>query len=482
MPDSIEDLGAENRRIEEILAAGARDRLLAVPGVFHVTTGLKETGGRATDELCIKTYVREKRDLADLSHEPVPPVVSGVRTDVSEVGSIRFTSDSSRYRGLKGGIQITNGIKVLTSAHNGVVDELGTLGCFATHTTDGKPVLLTNWHVATANGGTFGDSIFQPEPADSVDTVDDHYPKRPPTAANAVATIVDFKVDNKVDCAIARVNTCYSCCCNCGIGFDNVIRELAVGGSNAIAGTAAAVSGQKVFKVGRSSDRRSGKVVTTSFPSFDIVVDGVTHTFTNQIHIQGDTVVFATNGDSGSVVVDENRKIVGLYFAGDATDVNCFANHIADVLDAVHITITGTEAALVAENLIDTVTLPPGGWLAERVEAHQSEVVTLVNHDRRVTVAWHRAQGPSWLAALTRSVREPAYRLPAEVAGVTRANALARLRDALHRYGGDALRADIELHYDRLLAAFTNHDTTGDLLDALGQGTPATIGGRDAGA
>jgi len=480
MPDSIEELIAENRRIEGILAGGARDRLLAVPGVYHVATGLKEVGGRATDELCVKAYVHEKRELAALSHEPVPSTVSGVRTDVCEVGRVRFTSDSFRYRGLTGGIQITNGIKVLSADHTEVEYETGTLGCFATHVTDGKPVLLTAWHVATANGATYGESIFQPDSEITEDTVDDRYPKRPVSMKNAVAKIADYKVDAKVDCAIARVNTCYSCCCNCGIGFDNVVRELAVGGSNAVAGTAAAVSGQPVFKVGRTSDRTSGRIITTSFPSLSIDLDGKTYTFTNQIHIQGDTGPFAGPGDSGAVVVDQNRKVVGLHFAGDANDANSYANHIADVLAALHITITGTEAALLAEELPDLGTLPPGSWLAGRVEAHQSEVVTLVNHDRRVTVAWHRAQGPSWLAALARSARDPAYRLPHEIAGVTRADALARLRDALVQHGGAELRADVERHYDLVLAAFTGHHTTGELLDAIGGGTPVRIGGGDA--
>jgi hypothetical protein len=68
---------------------------------------------------------------------------------------------------LRGGIQITNGIKVLSADHTEVEHHTGTL---ATHMTDGKPVLLTAWHVATANGATYGESIFQPDSEITEDT------------------------------------------------------------------------------------------------------------------------------------------------------------------------------------------------------------------------------------------------------------------------------------------------------------------------
>jgi hypothetical protein len=239
MTASNEELVAANRRIEEILTSDLRARLLAIPGVFHVAVGLKEVDGRATDELCVKTYVRKKVPRAELSGEPVPAEVAGVRTDVSEVPPIVFHADQGKHRPLVGGIQITNGIKTLNADQSGTEIETGTLGCFATRTFDGKPVLLTNWHVATASTGKAGENLYQPEPESVEDKLEDGYPKRPASSRNAVATIVLTTVSAKVDGAIATIKTCYSCCCNCGVGFKNLIPGLGLGGGDAVAGSAA---------------------------------------------------------------------------------------------------------------------------------------------------------------------------------------------------------------------------------------------------
>lgn len=477
MTESIEELVATNRRIEEVLTSDVRDRLLAVPGVIHVAVGLKEVGGRATDELCVKTYVEHKRPLVELDHEPVPDTVSGVRTDVTEIPEFVFSADETKHRPLVGGIQITNGIKDIKDDLSGTQMGRGTLGCFATLRSTGKPVLLTNWHVAMANGARRGESIFQPVPESAPDKLEDDYPKRPKSSSNAVAKIVDFQITEQVDGAIARVNTCYSCCCNCGTDFRNDVRTLAVNGSDAIAGTGTAVAGQRVYKVGRATDRTVGKVVTTSFGPFKMKHEGTEYTFTGQIQIQGEGGPFAVRGDSGSVVVNDARQVVGLQFGAEPNGTTAVANHIKPVTDLLKIEIKGGEASLVGGRTADGDELlaalstrlaasESGTGLYERIETHQAEIVTLVNHDRHVTVVWHRIQGPSWLAALMRSAREPDYRIPAEIAGVTRVDALTRLREVLTRYGSADLRADVDRYFDELLAVFTTHHTIDDLLDA----------------
>ncbi|MFE0100605.1 hypothetical protein [Streptomyces sp. NPDC059009] len=484
MPESLNALAAENRRLEDLLDSGVRERLLAVSGVFHAAVGLKETGGRATDTLCFKTYVRDKKPADELpSGQTVPPTVDGVPTDVTEVpAEFRFTEDDSGHRPLVGGIQLTNGIKALDPARLKVSMSRGTLGCFATRVSDGKPVLLTNWHVATANGGRVGDSLFQPLPEPEEDRIEDDYPKRPKSSKNAVATIVDVKVTEKVDGAIARVNTCYSSCCNCGVGFRNTVRDLNVGGGDAIAGTAPGpvVAGQEVFKVGRATDRRAGKVVTANYPPVSIPRDGVTYTFTGQMQIElqaGETPPFATHGDSGSVIVDSSRRVVGLFFASSANDTAALANHITDVVSALGITIKGGERSVLAadepDDLVQELAVrfrrtSGGRRLADLLEAHRAEVVHLVNHERRVTVAWHRAQGPAWYAALARGARHGDYQLPADIGGVTRAAAYSRMVAVLAQYGSEDLCADLAQWHEQLRTAFTGARTTGELLDTAG--------------
>jgi len=65
-------------------------------------------------------------------------------------------------------------------------------------------------------------------------------------------------------------------------------------------------------------------------------------TLTHQISIHNDIAQnpkFGDHGDSGSVVVDDSRKIVGLYFAGSDDGQFGVANPIQAVLDALNISL-----------------------------------------------------------------------------------------------------------------------------------------------
>ena len=51
-----EQIIAENKRIADLLAMGVEERLRAIPGVLHVSIGLKQRQGAVTNELCIRVY------------------------------------------------------------------------------------------------------------------------------------------------------------------------------------------------------------------------------------------------------------------------------------------------------------------------------------------------------------------------------------------------------------------------------------------
>src|SRR5262249_53591539 len=95
-------------------------------------------------------------------------------------------------------------------------------------------------------------------------------------------------------------------------------------------------------KGGRSSGLTFGRVDSISLSVSVDYGDGIgVKTLTNQIGLVPDTTKnpkFGDHGDSGSVVVDDNRKIVGLYFAG-GDDGSGVANPIAAVLAALNIDI-----------------------------------------------------------------------------------------------------------------------------------------------
>jgi hypothetical protein len=97
-----------------------------------------------------------------------------------------------------------------------------------------------------------------------------------------------------------------------------------------------------VRKRGRTTGLTYGKVDSVSLSVSIDYGDGIgVKILTNQIGITPDTpqnAMFGKKGDSGSVVVDDNRKVVGLYFAGD-DDGYGVANPIAAVLAALNISM-----------------------------------------------------------------------------------------------------------------------------------------------
>ena len=159
-PRSIEELKAEEARVRAVLDGGADAQLRAIPGVVHVSVGLKQINGTATDEYCIRVYVARKKAPRDVpASEVIPKRIQGIATDVNEVRVVKAIEDTAKYRPLTGGCEITNNVVDA----NGLIG-VGTLGCFATDNTDGGTVLLTNFHVI---GGTAGVNVFQPATAEA---------------------------------------------------------------------------------------------------------------------------------------------------------------------------------------------------------------------------------------------------------------------------------------------------------------------------
>lgn len=474
-----EQLKAENKTIRDLLAEGAEAKLLAVPGVLHVSVGLKEKTGKITDELCVRVYVKEKRARAALpAAELIPSHVNGVPTDVNVVGQFEFQEDNARYRPLKGGIQISNRIIDINAEGTGRQISRGTLGCIAIDTTDNAPVILSNWHVLYGNSGRTGDKVFQPPPTDLALVSLGDFPFRPPDEIDKVGVIRRKEISESVDGAIAAIDVS-SCCHCCGIHYSNEINGLSVmvdgklrPPRNTIVGDEKAVSGMTVFKVGKSTGRTEGVVVDDNHPSFSITKDGSSYTFTGQIAIQNvdHTVPFSDHGDSGSVIINLQNKIVGLLFAsGKKVQVKgveqpfvTIANHIGDVLSALKIRIpystdvvvtAGETLARVPATVLEAPIPEPYRALRERLHSdevtarlfalgqrHSDEITRLVNHCRPVTVAWHRAQGPALLATIMCAVRDGHYRLPEKVKGVAPFELLERMKDALSQHGSAALR------------------------------------------
>ena len=109
---------------------------------------------------------------------------------------------------------------------------------------------------------------------------------------------------------------------------------------------------------------------------------------------------------------------------------------------------------------------PAGREALEIFDRHWRECLDLVRHTRPVTVAWHRSQGPAWLAAFARNLRVDGYRIPDELNGVAKADAIARVRAAFETHGSDGLKATLAEHGDVASDLLLRHD---DLADLVGE-------------
>lgn len=300
--------------------ATSEQDLLKLPGVNAVDVGYKYVDGKKTDEIAIRVHVSKKENVAE--GETIPKEINGIKTDVIEgtyeaqlvakqlVQEVDAQADTVKYRPLQGGISIGPNRSV------GGYVYAGTLGCFVRDNTNGKTLMLSNFHVMCVNNNWHaGDVMDQPSLIDTG------------TAADGVGTINRAILSAHVDGAVANLNT--------GIAYRSTIP-----GIGNINGTGTAVLGAAVRKRGRTTLLTYGFIDGLN-GTVNVNYDALgTRTLTNQIFIKADTSknpLFSDHGDSGSVIVDANNRVVALLFAGDGA--RTIANPIAFVQAELNVTI-----------------------------------------------------------------------------------------------------------------------------------------------
>lgn len=180
--------------------ATSEQDLMKLPGVNAVDVGYKYVDGKKTDEIAIRVHVSKKKNVAE--GETVPKEINGIKTDVIEgtyeaqsvarqlVQEVDAQADTVKYRPLQGGISIGPNRSV------GGYVYAGTLGCFVRDNTNGKALMLSNFHVMCVdNSWHAGDVMDQPSRVDTG------------TAADAVGTINRAVLSAHVDGAVANLNT-----------------------------------------------------------------------------------------------------------------------------------------------------------------------------------------------------------------------------------------------------------------------------------
>jgi hypothetical protein len=341
------------------LLKGSREQLLGRANVVATGVGYKVTAGQKTPTLCITCSVTEKVRIAELpSRNRVPPSVDGIPTDVIQTGCIRIQqlpsnglrpvprpasvpiqqSPTERLRPAPGGVSI--GHQDITA---------GTLGCLVRK--DGQVFILSNNHVlANSNEATIGDPILQPGPHDGGRLPDDHI-------ANLEAFVTISFIGGPSGCPIARGTANFLNTLARAVGSHARLRAISeqitdnlvdaalarplkdadvsdqILGIGTIEGSASADLEMTVKKSGRTTGLTRGEI-----QQIDVTVNvqygaGRIALFTDQL-MAGP---MSQGGDSGSAVLDDNNRLVGLLFAG--SENSTIINRIENVFSALGVTL-----------------------------------------------------------------------------------------------------------------------------------------------
>ncbi len=325
-----------SRRIERDELATIRpvkeaieDELLARPGIVGVDIGEKVSGGQNTGQASILVFVEQKKPVEALPPgEVIPREVDGVKTDVQElvielqsVRQLLVTDrqiDAAAYPVLAGGISMGPARRVRLEPPEvetpGEYVFVGTLGAMVRDRTTGATMAMTNFHVACVNEEwTVGDRIVQPSRVDGGDVTSQQF-----------GSLSRAVLSENTDGAVILVD-----------GAKRWDGEVV--GIGAVAGSAVATREMAVQKRGRTTEHTFGTVASTEATLSLDYGDGLgTRTLRSQVRITTDTARserFSEGGDSGSVVMDLDRNVVGLLFAGSTDGSTTFANPIAVALD-----------------------------------------------------------------------------------------------------------------------------------------------------
>lgn len=314
--------------------------LFSKPNVVATGIGYKITEGKPTTELSIICSVESKKTKQALSQrELIPSQMQNIPTDVYPTGIIHaLQQPTDKFRPAPGGVSI--GHFQITA---------GTLGFLVKK--NGKLFILSNNHVlANSNDASVGDAILQLGPADGGSSAQDLIARlsefvpiefdqgsTPCSIGNATAAILNglakllgsqtrlqpmraAAADNLVDCAIAEP-----------ISESDVKNEILNIG--ALGGTATGTLGMSIKKSGRTTGFTTGSILQIDVTSRVSYGSNKVATFVDQLMAGA----MSQGGDSGSAVLSEDNKLVGLLFAGSTNST--IINRIENVFQALQVNL-----------------------------------------------------------------------------------------------------------------------------------------------
>ena len=312
-------------------------KLLKKKNVVAVGCGYKEINGvKYRHRKAIVCSVTKKESVSQLrKRDLIPKTIGDSITDVVESGVIwAMKARTDRWRPAPGGVSI--GHESITA---------GTLGCLVKKA--GQTFILSNNHVlAASNSAPIGSPILQPGKHDGGTLVDKiavlsefvpidfvglpsdcpigkiiaglfNLPARATRRQTRLQAIKVEQLENLVDAAIARP-----------IDDSLVMKEILEIGIPV--GLREAELGMNIQKSGRTTGLTKGEILQVDAMVTVSYGDGKTALFVDQI-MAGE---MCSGGDSGSAVLDMDRNLVGLLFAGsDTTTIINRIQHVYELLE-----------------------------------------------------------------------------------------------------------------------------------------------------
>ncbi len=310
---------AELKREQDFLLAllpEVRERLKQIPAIRNIGVGAKEVRGKTSNDFAFRIYVPMKLPLGDVPLQwRIPSQIQGVPTDVIMAGSTEPIVDTRKVRPLRGGISVKNEF-----VQTGEKTLAGTLGCLVKLVADLRVMALTCQHVMTAGQAQLGVNIGQPKYVVSCCCC----------TYNAVGTLFKATKNDRIDCALVQLDDDIANEIETADGV-NEIEEIGT-----LTGAANAVCFETVTKRGINTGLTTGRVIDVLFEGSQILIEPVPPGPPPAIQ------TFADLGDSGSVVVNSSKQVIGLLWAVDsATHNRGVANHIGPVMRDLQIVIAG---------------------------------------------------------------------------------------------------------------------------------------------
>ncbi|MCD3195770.1 hypothetical protein G8S49_11455 [Clostridium botulinum C] len=276
--------------------------------VVGICCGYKIKEGFYTNQLCIQVFVSKKIPKNQLnSYDMIPLIYKGIPTDVKETGHFKACYLIERKRPVLGGYSISTSMNDQIS---------GTAGCVVTNGVN-KFILGTNHVLANSNVLPIKTPIIQPAyiydgytPRDTIASLYKYIPLRFIKGEEHPL--------NLTDCALGLLTK--SDIMSDKIAFIGKLRSVK-----------SPKLGGHVKKVGAISELTEGTITGISGSILVSYLDGRRALFMDQIL----TTRMSGNGDSGSILVDNNNCAIGLLISSNS-NISIF-NRLSTVLEQLDV-------------------------------------------------------------------------------------------------------------------------------------------------